>query len=292
MSNSSSDKKVIAASLATIALWASAFVGTRLSVRYLSPEPLALYRYVLASLALGLYAFVIRKEPLPAKRDLPFLILTGFIGLTLYMLLFNAAHARITAATGAFLIGSSPIFTSLFSAIYLKERIRPKTLAGILISFFGIALICFSEKEDLSLNIGVLLMLGAALLLSLNNVMLKKLSRKYNAVQITSGAIISGTCFLFCFTPALFREIGQVPLEIHLTILYLAVFPAAIACILWTWALSKGNTTRVASFMYVTPLLTIIIGWVWIREVPNVLSILGGLIIIAGVVLTNYRQSS
>jgi drug/metabolite transporter (DMT)-like permease len=212
------------------------------------------------------------------------------IGIALYMFVFNSAQKRITAATGAFLIGSAPVFTSIFSAMFLKERINIMTLLGIGISFCGIAIICFSEKNGVSFDIGVIIMLIAAMLISLYNILVKKITKKYTSLEVTTYAFISGTFFLLVFTPSLLNEMKHIPFTIHLTVIYLGLFPAAIAYVLWGFSLSKGNTTQVASFMYVTPLLTIVMGWFWIREIPSGFSILGGLIIIAGVVITNFKQ--
>lgn len=284
------DKKVIFAAVGSILFWASAYVGTRITVHHISPGNLALYRFFIATLALAVYAFIILRIPLPARKDFPFLILTGFIGIALYMFVFNFAQKQITAATGAFLIGSAPIFTSIFSFIFLKERLRSITILGIIISFCGITLICFSEKNGISFNIGIFIMLFAALLISLYNIMIKESTKKYTSLQVTTYAFISGTFFLLVFSPSLIDEMKHLSLYVHFIIFYLGLFPAAIAYVLWAYALSKGNTAQVASFMYVTPLLTIVIGWFWIREIPSVISIIGGLIIIVGVILTNLKR--
>ncbi len=286
----SSNAKVIFAASGTILIWASAYVGTRITVRYLSPVDLALYRFFIASLVLAFYALIIKRISLPDKKDIPFIILTGLIGIALYMFVFNSAQKRITAATGAFLIGSAPVFTSIFSLIFLRERIKLMTILGIIVSFCGITIICFSEKNGISFNPGVIIMAAAAILISLYNIMVKKLAKKYTSLQIITYAFISGTFFLLFFAPSLLNEIRDIPFSIHLTVIYLGLFPAAIAYVLWAFALSGGNTAQVASFMYVTPLLTIIIGWFWIKEIPGILSILGGLIIIAGVIITNFTK--
>ncbi len=284
--NISQNKKIIFAAIGCVLFWASAFVGTRITVQYISPENLALYRFLIASLILAAYAFGIKRIPLPAGKDAPFLILTGFIGVSLYMFVFNTAQKMVTAATGAFILGLAPVFTGIFSSIFLKEGIK-SVIVGIIISFCGVILICFSESDGISLNMGIIIMLLAAVIISLYNIMAKKSTMKYTSLQVTAYAIISGTFFLLIFSPSLINEMKNLSLYMHLVIVYLGIFPAAVSNVLWVYALSEGNTSQVASFMYITPLLTIVIGWYWIKEIPSVLSIIGGLIIILGVIFAN-----
>jgi drug/metabolite transporter (DMT)-like permease len=76
-------------------------------------------------------------------------------------------------------------------------------------------------------------------------------------------------------------------LEISLTIAYLGIFPAACAYIAWTYALANFSTARASSFLYLVPVVAIIVGWLWLDEKPALLSIVGGATIMAGVVLVN-----
>jgi len=83
--------------------------------------------------------------------------------------------------------------------------------------------------------------------------------------------------------------VRSAPLEATLAIVYLGVFPAALAYVTWTYALSRAPASIAASFLYLSPVLATLIAWAWLREVPIPLSLAGGGLSLCGVILVNTR---
>jgi len=81
----------------------------------------------------------------------------------------------------------------------------------------------------------------------------------------------------------------RAPLEATLSVVYLGVFPGAVAYSTWTYALSRMPASRLATSLYVSPVLAIAIAWAWIGEIPTLLSLVGGAVTLGGVLLTNTR---
>ena len=271
----------------TVLLWASAFPTVRYSLNYYSPEALMILRFLIASAVLITYC-LIKKVPLPQKKDLPMFVSAGFIGLFLYMWAFNTGAGMVLSGISGFIIASSPVFTLLLSIMFLKEKAGWLIWIGVLISFCGIVIIGSTQVADMQLNFGVLLLLGASIFTSIYNIMQKRILRDYTAMQATTYSIIFGTFFMCIFLPDLIREFPYAPMRANVAVIYLGVFPAALAYFLWGYALSKVEKTVYAtSFLYLTPFLASIMAFLWLGERMPPLAFLGGAVVIAGMVLLN-----
>ncbi|MBT3301217.1 MAG: EamA family transporter, partial [Bacteroidetes bacterium] len=228
------------------------------------------------------------KMPFPKKSDIPFFALAGFVGITLYHLCLNIGEQTVTAGTSSFLVSAVPIFTALFSLFILKQKLNKWGWFGILISFSGIALISFSESGFGTLNTGTLLVLMAACSGSLYVIFQKRLLEKYTPLEVASYTFWFGTFFMLIFIPQLIHDIQIATTIATLEVVYLGIFPAAVAYVIWTYVLPKfPSATHITSYLYISPVLTMIIALIWIHEIPTIASIIGGFITLGGVILTN-----
>ncbi|MHB0979455.1 MAG: DMT family transporter [Thermoleophilia bacterium] len=272
----------------TVVLWASAFVGIRAVLGEYSPGELALLRFLVASAALGAYAASVRM-PLPRPRDLPMIFLLGLLGVTVYHLGLNYGEVTVSAGAASLMIAAVPIFTALLATAFLKERLRPVGWIGILASFCGVALVALGEGDGMSFDPRAVLVLLAAVSGAHYFVLQKPLLRTYGPLRLTTYAIWAGTLPLLVFFPGMLRSLGTASAAATISVAYLGVFPAAIAYVTWNYALSRSPASLVASFLYLPPVLTILIAWVWIGELPTVLTVVGGVVAVLGVFIVNTR---
>src|SRR6185312_14268636 len=110
------DLPALAAGLVTVMAWGSAFVGIRAAGHALSPGSIALGRLLVSCAALGTVA-AIRREPLPARRDLWQIAAYGVLWLGLYSVALNAAERRVDAGTAAMLVNTGPILIAIMAGI-------------------------------------------------------------------------------------------------------------------------------------------------------------------------------
>ena len=282
------DPKTWIAILVALLLWAAAFAGIRAGLESYGPGEVALLRFGTASLVLLGYALATRMR-LPDRRDVPVIAVAGLLGISIYHLSLNFGEITVTAGAAALLISASPVFTALLSRTFLGERLTAWGWAGILISFFGVALISFGEGGDLGFEPGALLIVVAAVAASLYMIVGKRPLRRYTALEFTTYAIWLGTVPMLYFTPGLIEQLPKATTEATVAVVFLGVFPGAISYVLWSHALSRMPASVLATFLYFQPVNAALIAWVWLAEVPSVLAIIGGLISLGGVVVVNTR---
>ena len=271
----------------TIILWSSAFSASKYSLQYYSPGSIMLMRFIVASATLGTIGAIKRIKP-PRIQDIPIFVGGGFIGLFVYMYCFNTGTAYVASGVSSFIIASAPVFAIILSRLLLKEIVKPACWVGVMISFCGLIVITLSQTVEFSFNIGVLFLLVSAITTSVYNIILRKLLKTYTAIEATTYTVLAATFFMLIFLPGLIREMPGTTLTVNIILVYLGVFPAAFAYLSWGYALSKAEkTTHVTVFLYLVPFLASLIGYIWLRETFSIWTFAGGVVIIAGMILTN-----
>ena len=279
-------------------LWASAFAGIRAGMRLTpaglpgadgyGPGQLALLRFGTASIVLALYALATRMR-MPERRDLPVIALSGFLGISVYHVALNFGEVTVQAGAASLLISAGPVFTALLSAVFLRERLTRIGWGGILVAFAGVALIALSGGKGLRFTPGALLILLSAAVAAVYSILSKRSFKRHTALEFTCYSIWAGTLPMLVFLPGLARQLPVAAPSATLAVVYLGIFPGAIAYVLWNLALSRMPASLLSSFLYLSPVLASFIAWVWLGELPTPLTLVGGAIAILGVILVQTK---
>jgi drug/metabolite transporter (DMT)-like permease len=274
----------LGAALVTVALWASAFVGIRSAGHDFSAGALTLGRLLVASVVLGTVVAV-RREPLPARRDLPAIVLCGLLWFGVYNVALNAAEQRVDAGTAAMLVNVGPILIAAMAGVLLHEGFPRTLLVGCAIAFAGAVVIGLATRDQsVSAGWGAVLCLVAALAYAAAVVAQKPLLARISALQVTFLACVVGTIACLPFAPTLVGELGDAGDPAVRWTIYLGIFPTAIAFTTWAYALSKTTAGRMGATTYLVPPLAILMGWLILDETPPALALLGGALCLTGVV--------
>ena len=268
-------------------LWASAFPATRYALDFYSPVSLMVMRFGTASITLGIVG-LIKKIKLPGIKDLPLFAASGLSGVFLYSYLFNTGSVTVSAGVSSFIIASAPIFTLILTRIFLKEIVKPVCWIGVLVSFCGLAAVTLTQATEISFDLGLLLVILAAVSSGIYSTVMRVLTKEYTALEATTYTIITGTLGTLIFLPNAICEIPDSNLTVNLLVVFMGIFPAALAYLAWSYALAKAKkTVHVTVFSYLIPFISALIAYIWLHETLSLFTLSGGLVIIAGMVLTN-----
>lgn len=270
----------------TIIFWALAFVFTRLALQYFDVYTLSFLRYLSASLTLIVIIYFMKINK-PQKEDFITYLFSGAIGFFIYVILFTKGTGMVSSATGSIVIAMVPVFTALLASFFYNEKLKTYQWFAIGVEFIGI-LVLTLMNGTFSINEGILWLLVAALCLATYNLLQRKLTKKYSALEASTYSIFVGTLFLCVFLPSSIEPTIHAPIEHIIYVLILGIFSSALAYIAWAKAISMAEkTTYVSNYMFVTPFLTTILGFVMMGEVPDKSTILGGVIILSGLFIFN-----
>lgn len=183
---------------ATVVLWSSAFVFTKVALLSFSSTALGFLRCAIASVVL--YAVLRCKGVrMLSWRELPRFTLSGALGFSIYLFIFNKGSETLTAATGCILIATAPIITALMASVVFRERLTRLAWIALWLAFLGV-LVLMLWNGSVSINAGVFWMLGAALAISAYNVIQRLYANGYTSLQITAYSFFYGNgdaCGLF-----------------------------------------------------------------------------------------------
>lgn len=279
-------KTKIAITIAVI-LWASAFAGIRAGLHDFSPGSLALLRFLIASICMGIIYFILPNKSFISMRDKGILILIGAVGLGCYHFALNTGELTVPSGMASFIISQSPIVTAFFAIIFLKEQIGIKIFLGMLISIIGVGLISWNDLGQSHFYLGIFYVFIAAVMGSFYSVMQKRLLNKYHVIAVTTYAIWGCTLSLLYYLPQMLVDLHKASFAATSAVIYLGIFPATIAYVAWSYALKEMPASRAVSFLYFMPVIATFLGWVWVHEVPTLLTVVGGLIALLGVWVVN-----
>jgi drug/metabolite transporter (DMT)-like permease len=268
-----------------VVLWASAFVAIRSAIHWFGPGELALFRFAIASVVFVVWTAYARK-PWPRRRDLLLLFIAGGLGIAAYNILLNAGERRVDAGTAAILVNTGPLWVAILALVFLRERAGPRLLLGMLVSFSGVWILAGGAAM---LAPGAGLVLLAALAQATQFVLQRPLLARLDPALVTACAIWAGTLILLPAAPSLAVQLADVSTRSILVVVYLALFPGALAYLAWGYALARVEASSLARTLYLVPIITIGLSWALLDERPPARALAGGALAIAGVLIGRQR---
>lgn len=275
-------------------VWGASFIATKVALKDISPITIVWLRFAMGVVILGL-AVVLRKQfALPDKNEWGYFSLLGFLGITLHQWLQSNGLKTSEASTTAWIVATTPVFMALLGWLILKEHLNAIKTFGILLAFVGVLLVV-SHGNLASISIGKFGAPGDILILisSLNWAIFSALSRRGLKTYSASLMIFYVMMLGWIFTSIVFigggnyAEIPALSFNGWLGVTFLGVFCSGLAYIAWYDALQVLSTANTGVFLYIEPLIAMVVAFFILGEPITIASLFGGGVILFGVWLVN-----
>ncbi len=277
----------------TVLSWGFNFVALKLLYRQLPPPAVALCRFALMYLLLvGLCK--LKGESLRYGRDWPQLFILGFLAMGIYMIFFLEGMMHASAAEGAIILASAPIFTALIAIAFKQERFGYGTLGGALLAFAGVVLVIVSGTESgQSKVLGDVLILCSSVVWALSVVMSKPLTLDRSPLQILT---LSMPGALLALLPYGLNASIEVPWGSLSSITWLMLFHITVlAGVLGFWGFYTGVKTvggpAAMLYQFFVPPIAAFSAWLVFGKTLTVWQFVGMAVIIAGVFMSNRARN-
>ncbi|MFT3895258.1 MAG: DMT family transporter [Anaerolineales bacterium] len=296
-----------------VVIWGASFIATKVALQEIQPVTIVWIRFTIGVLILGAAVALRKQFTLPDKKEWGYFAVLGFLGITFHQWLQSNGLQTSEASTTAWIVSTTPVFMALLGWLILRERIGLMTTLGIALAFIGVLLV--SSKGDIaSISVGKFGAPGDFLIMisAINWAVFSILSRRglkaYPASLMMFYLMALGwifTSILFLAGPALansstpfihnflagpgFGDIANLTPKGWMGILFLGVFCSGLAYIAWYDALQALSTAETGVFLYVEPLVAVVVAAIVLSEKITGISLIGGAIILFGVWLVNRK---
>jgi drug/metabolite transporter (DMT)-like permease len=286
-----------AEALSAVAIWGASFVATKVALEYLPPAAVVWLRFAIGLLVLGAAVSIRREWIRPRGRDAAYLALLGLLGITFHQWLQSTGLVTSAATTTGWIISSTPIFIALLGWLVLGERLTWTQFLGILIAVPGVLFV--STKGDLGLLLagrlgspGDLLILISAPNWAVFSICSRSGLKRFRSSPMLFYVMLFGWLLstgLFA-AQAGWERIPAVPWQGWLAIAFLGIFCSGLAYIAWYDALQALPVAQTGAFLYVEPIVTMLVAALVLQEELDWIVVVAGAVILLGVWLVNRRQ--
>lgn len=278
--------------------WSGNFLVARMMTHTIPPIQMSFWRWCMAFVIL--LPFAARHLPayLPRlRKELPFLVLLGAVGITAFNCFIYSALHHTTVVNAALINTLMPVATFVFAAIILGETLNLRQMAGVAVAISGAALIIvrgdFTNLGDVRLNVGDLLVVGGLTFWALYTVLIRWRRTGLPLTLFLTTTIGFGVLFHLPLVAWEYSDVGgfDVTWKTIAALIYVAVFPSALAYIFWNRAVGLLGPGRTGMFMYLMPVFSTALGVTFLAEPFRAYHAGGIALIFAGIYLVTRKRA-
>lgn len=286
--------------LTAVVAWASSFILVKAGLMEIPPVTLAALRFFIGSIIfLGiLYSRYNSYEVFTyLRKNLKMLSALGLMGIFLPNVFQNVGMQYTTASASSVLQTTSPVFTAVLAALFLRESLGVRKAGGVTLALTGAAMIATngnlsSLTEITDYVYGNFLMLLSAVCYAFYIILSKIGLRDGEPLIIVSLSTAIGSIFLLIFAPIVERVGMLINLSSYMwgIIITLAVVPTVIGFLSWFEALKSMDASKASFFIFLVPVFTVIFAHFFLKEDITLFMVGNAALIVAGVYMAESEE--
>lgn len=298
--NHGASRRAVVAALVTVQVFFGLhYTAAKYILTFLPPRAWAIMRIAPAAVLLMAYMVAARRDKLPRdRRDLAALAFFSIFGVVINQVLFVEGLSRTATSHSAIINTSIPVATLLIAILMRRERATGRKLAGIVLSLAGVLYLIGHSGASLGgqIAVGDMLTLVNALSYSFFLVISKPILSRHSSLGVTTWLLTFGAVGISVVgAPQLATvDYAAVPTGVWWAAAFVILFPTLGAYMLNSWALKRVESSVVALFIYLQPLIASVLGVVWLGESLGAGTIFSAALIFTGVgiALTGTRRTA
>lgn len=266
-----------------VLLWASAFPAIQQAVPQMGTVGLSFIRLAVATIALltvGLRAHT----RMPRRQDLGWIIACGFFGMFSYQLLLNFSERHVPAGAASIIVAAAPLVSIAVARLLFNERITRYTIIGSAVALAGVTTVC-AARAGISVSNSVWAVVLAMIVQGVYHPLQRPLLRSYRGIEVATYSMVAGTVMTLPLVPLAWSSLSHASGAGWAGAVYLGLVPSALGFVLWGFAATHLPTATLTSLLYLVPAVAVLIAWIWLHEVPTLVELTGGVLVLGGVII-------
>ncbi len=275
------------------AIWGSAFPAIKVGLVDFSAPHFTLLRHVVATVSFVPLLLAFGTRLVPRRRHVPAFLALGACGFLVYHLALNYGSQRVSAGAASLIVATAPAMTAVLASLIERDRLPVMGWVGSAVSFVGVALIVLADGRQAAVDgfsLYAWFIVLAALATSFYAIYQRRLFAHYRPIEVAAFATWAGTIPMLVFAPGVVGAVAAAGTGSLVAATYTGVLPSAVAYTIFAIALSRANVTVVTAFLYLVPVFAISTAWLLLGEVPPLLTVFGGGLVITGLIVLNLAK--
>lgn len=277
-------------------LWGLSYIWSKVVFEYIGPASTIMLRLLISAVFLWAIAFLLGQRPIIRRTDLRLFLLSSLFNPFLYFIGESYGLNLVSPVLSAVIVATIPVFMPLIAYFFLHEHLKPLNILGLFISFGGVLVMIF--RPDLSLAaspVGIALLFGAVASALVYGILLRKLTMRYTPLTIIT---IQNSIGVVYFLPVVllfeFDSISSFSPDGRMlsSLFALGIFASSMAYVFYTKTVKALGIARANIYTNLIPVFTALFSFLVLGETMNTAKIIGILLVMGGVVLSQQNKKA